>query len=204
MPQKEEPGCAGAVRAARRGGFGHLQGLLTMIKGLPLAYNKDFRRQGALFDEFAPRRLPRSRGDFIEEGIILPPERLEQAWRADFPMPPMWPIISVARGGRSGRPTKSWRGVVKMPGRRGAVAHLAPGALARLLHSGLFAADRYAASPRGQVGGPRSEGAPDCPGEGAGSPRRCGSAPGPWRATTDQGLILNLWIQGTCWLADRP
>ncbi|MFM7265900.1 MAG: argininosuccinate lyase, partial [Cyanobium sp.] len=51
MPQKKNPDVPELVRGKSGRMFGHLMGLLTMIKGLPLAYNKDFQEdKEALFD----------------------------------------------------------------------------------------------------------------------------------------------------------
>ena len=43
MPQKKNPDVPELVRGKTGRVFGHLQGLLVMMKGLPLAYNKDLR-----------------------------------------------------------------------------------------------------------------------------------------------------------------
>ena len=46
MPQKKNPDVPELVRGKTGRVYGHLQALLTMIKGLPLSYNKDFRYSG--------------------------------------------------------------------------------------------------------------------------------------------------------------
>jgi len=43
MPQKKNPDAAELIRAKSGRVFGHLTALLTMLKGLPLAYNKDLQ-----------------------------------------------------------------------------------------------------------------------------------------------------------------
>jgi argininosuccinate lyase len=86
MPQKKNPDVPELVRGKCGRVFGHLQGLLTMIKGLPLAYNKDFQEdKEALFD------VVRTTSDcleamaiLLEEGVEFRPERLEQAVASDF------------------------------------------------------------------------------------------------------------------------
>ncbi|WP_115019020.1 argininosuccinate lyase [Synechococcus sp. UW140] len=86
MPQKKNPDVPELVRGKCGRVFGHLQGLLTMIKGLPLAYNKDFQEdKEALFD------LVRTTSDcleamaiLMEEGVEFRPERLERAVASDF------------------------------------------------------------------------------------------------------------------------
>ena len=51
MPQKKNPDVAELVRGKSGRVFGHLMGALTMLKGLPLAYNKDLQEdKEALFD----------------------------------------------------------------------------------------------------------------------------------------------------------
>lgn len=51
MPQKKNPDVAELIRGKSGRVFGHLQALLTMLKGLPLAYNKDMQEdKEALFD----------------------------------------------------------------------------------------------------------------------------------------------------------
>lgn len=51
MPQKKNPDVAELIRGKTGRVFGNLQALLTMLKGLPLAYNKDMQEdKEALFD----------------------------------------------------------------------------------------------------------------------------------------------------------
>jgi len=51
MPQKKNPDAMELVRGKAGRVFGHLQALLTTLKGLPLAYNKDMQEdKEALFD----------------------------------------------------------------------------------------------------------------------------------------------------------
>ncbi|MFA5867785.1 MAG: argininosuccinate lyase [Actinomycetota bacterium] len=51
MPQKKNPDAAELVRGKSGRVFGHLMGLLTVMKGLPLAYNKDLQEdKEGLFD----------------------------------------------------------------------------------------------------------------------------------------------------------
>ncbi|MCP4973393.1 MAG: argininosuccinate lyase, partial [Prochlorococcus sp.] len=86
MPQKKNPDVPELVRGKCGRVFGHLQGLLTMIKGLPLAYNKDFQEdKEALFD------VVRTTCDcveamtiLIEEGLEFCPKRLASAVESDF------------------------------------------------------------------------------------------------------------------------
>ena len=51
MPQKKNPDVAELVRGKTGRVYGHLMGLLTVLKGLPLAYNKDMQEdKEAIFD----------------------------------------------------------------------------------------------------------------------------------------------------------
>jgi len=51
MPQKKNPDVAELCRGKTGRVYGHLMGLLTMLKGLPLAYNKDMQEdKEAIFD----------------------------------------------------------------------------------------------------------------------------------------------------------
>lgn len=51
MPQKKNPDVAELIRGKSGRVFGHLMGTLTMLKGLPLAYNKDMQEdKEAFFD----------------------------------------------------------------------------------------------------------------------------------------------------------
>jgi len=51
MPQKKNPDIAELVRGKAGRVFGDLMGLLTVMKGLPLAYNKDMQEdKDAIFD----------------------------------------------------------------------------------------------------------------------------------------------------------
>lgn len=51
MPQKKNPDVAELVRGKTGRVYGHLMGLLTVLKGLPLAYNKDLQEdKEAIFD----------------------------------------------------------------------------------------------------------------------------------------------------------
>ena len=58
MPQKKNPDIAELVRGKSGRVFGDLMGLLTMLKGLPLAYNKDMQEdKEAIFDAVDTLRM---------------------------------------------------------------------------------------------------------------------------------------------------
>ena len=86
MPQKKNPDVPELVRGKSGRVFGHLMGLLTMIKGLPLAYNKDFQEdKEALFDGVRTLRdCLEAMAILFEEGLQFRPERLEAAVASDF------------------------------------------------------------------------------------------------------------------------
>jgi argininosuccinate lyase len=86
MPQKKNPDVPELVRGKSGRVFGHLMGLLTMIKGLPLAYNKDFQEdKEALFDGVRTcLDCLEAMAILFEEGLEFRPHRLEAAVASDF------------------------------------------------------------------------------------------------------------------------
>ena len=86
MPQKKNPDVPELVRGKTGRVFGHLQGLLTMIKGLPLAYNKDFQEdKEALFDCVRTTEdCLEAMAILFEEGLVFRPERLARAVQSDY------------------------------------------------------------------------------------------------------------------------
>ena len=86
MPQKKNPDVPELVRGKCGRVFGHLQGLLTMIKGLPLAYNKDFQEdKEALFDVVSTgSQCLEAMTILMEEGLSFREDRLEAAVASDF------------------------------------------------------------------------------------------------------------------------
>jgi len=86
MPQKKNPDVPELVRGKSGRVFGHLMGLLTMIKGLPMAYNKDFQEdKEALFDGVRTLRdCLEAMAILFEEGLEFRPRRLEAAVASDY------------------------------------------------------------------------------------------------------------------------
>jgi argininosuccinate lyase len=86
MPQKKNPDIPELVRGKTGRVFGHLQGLLVVMKGLPLAYNKDLQEdKEALFD--AVKTVKGSlecMTILIAEGIEFRSSRLAEAVAEDF------------------------------------------------------------------------------------------------------------------------
>ncbi|AAP99058.1 MULTISPECIES: argininosuccinate lyase [Prochlorococcus] len=86
MPQKKNPDVPELVRGKTGRVFGHLQSLLTMMKGLPLAYNKDFQEdKEAVFDTVKTvRDSLKAMTILLEEGLEFSLERLKETVEADF------------------------------------------------------------------------------------------------------------------------
>lgn len=86
MPQKKNPDVPELVRGKAGRVFGHLQGMLVLMKGLPLAYNKDLQEdKEAIFDGVATvKGCLEAMTILLEEGIKFRQERLAQAVNEDF------------------------------------------------------------------------------------------------------------------------
>ncbi len=86
MPQKKNPDVPELVRGKAGRVFGHLQALLVLMKGLPLAYNKDLQEdKEALFD--GVKTVQACLGAMtilLREGIEFRTERLAAAVAEDF------------------------------------------------------------------------------------------------------------------------
>lgn len=86
MPQKKNPDVPELVRGKTGRVFGHLQAMLVMMKGLPLAYNKDLQEdKEAIFDGVhTVRACLEAMTILLNEGMVFQTERLNQAVREDF------------------------------------------------------------------------------------------------------------------------
>lgn len=86
MPQKKNPDVPELVRGKVGRVVGHLQGLLVLIKGLPLAYNKDLQEdKEALFDSVATvRACLEAMTILFQEGLVFRVARLQAAVSEDF------------------------------------------------------------------------------------------------------------------------
>jgi argininosuccinate lyase len=86
MPQKKNPDVPELVRGKTGRVFGHLQGLLVMMKGLPLAYNKDLQEdKEALFDGVNTIKIClQAMTILLEEGLEFRTARLNSAVAEDF------------------------------------------------------------------------------------------------------------------------
>ncbi len=86
MPQKKNPDIPELVRGKTGRVFGHLQGMLVIMKALPLAYNKDLQEdKEGLFDTVKTvKGCLESMTILLAEGIEFKTSRLEMAVTEDF------------------------------------------------------------------------------------------------------------------------
>ncbi len=86
MPQKKNPDVPELVRGKAGRVCGHLQALLMLMKGLPLAYNKDLQEdKEALFDSVKTvRACLEAMTILLAEGLEFRTERLAAAVAEDF------------------------------------------------------------------------------------------------------------------------
>jgi argininosuccinate lyase len=86
MPQKKNPDVPELVRGKTGRVFGHLQGLLVLMKGLPLAYNKDLQDdKEAIFDGVKTiKGCLECTTILLAEGLEFQTDRLNQAVTEDF------------------------------------------------------------------------------------------------------------------------
>jgi argininosuccinate lyase len=86
MPQKKNPDVPELVRGKTGRVFGHLQGMLVLMKGLPLAYNKDLQEdKEALFDGVKTvQACLEAMTILLDEGLEFRRERLSEAVSEDF------------------------------------------------------------------------------------------------------------------------
>jgi argininosuccinate lyase len=86
MPQKKNPDVPELVRGKTGRVFGHLQGMLVLLKGLPLAYNKDLQEdKEALFDAVTTvQGCLEAMTILLQEGLEFRTARLNAAVAEDF------------------------------------------------------------------------------------------------------------------------
>ncbi len=160
MPQKKNPDVPELVRGKSGRVFGHLMGLLTMIKGLPLAYNKDFQEdKEALFDGVKTvLDCLEAMAILLEEGLEFRPQRLEAAVGSDFANATDVADYLVARGVPFREAYQLVGGLVKTCLAEGLLLRQLPLERWQQLHPA-FEADIFAAiEPRQVVAARRSEG----------------------------------------------
>ncbi len=80
MPQKKNPDSMELVRGKTGRVFGHLTALLTMLKGLPLAYNKDMQEdKEAVFDAFDTTRECLKVSALVLRNVEIKEDRMREA-----------------------------------------------------------------------------------------------------------------------------
>lgn len=86
MPQKKNPDVPELIRGKTGRVFGHLQSLLVLLKGLPLAYNKDLQEdKEAVFDATnTTEACLEAMTILMAEGISFHTPRLAEAVAGDF------------------------------------------------------------------------------------------------------------------------
>ncbi|AFY31304.1 argininosuccinate lyase [Calothrix sp. PCC 7507] len=86
MPQKKNPDVPELVRGKTGRVFGHLQAMLVIMKGLPLAYNKDLQEdKEGLFDSVnTVKACLEAMTILLQEGLEFRTQRLAQAVTEDF------------------------------------------------------------------------------------------------------------------------
>lgn len=85
MPQKKNPDIAELVRGKSGRVFGDLMGLLTMMKGLPLAYNKDMQEdKEAVFDAVDTLRMCMTAFTPMVQTMTLLPDNMKKAAAGGF------------------------------------------------------------------------------------------------------------------------
>jgi argininosuccinate lyase len=86
MPQKKNPDVPELVRGKTGRVFGHLQAMLVIMKGLPLAYNKDLQEdKEGIFDAVnTVKACLEAMTILLREGLEFRTQRLAQAVTEDF------------------------------------------------------------------------------------------------------------------------
>ncbi len=86
MPQKKNPDVPELVRGKTGRVFGHLQAMLVIMKGLPLAYNKDLQEdKEGLFDSVnTVKACLEAMTILLREGLEFRTQRLAEAVTEDF------------------------------------------------------------------------------------------------------------------------
>lgn len=85
MPQKKNPDAMELVRGKSARVFGHHAALLALLKGLPLAYNKDLQEdKEAVFDSFETTHAALEATEIVLRNISLKTENMQRAAQTGF------------------------------------------------------------------------------------------------------------------------
>ena len=107
MPQKKNPDITELIRGKTGRVYGDLMTLLTMMKGLPLAYNKDMQEdKEALFDAVDTVKMCVSTFIPMLKSAKILSENMRHASAKALSMPPTWRIIWSRKDCPSG--TRTW------------------------------------------------------------------------------------------------
>ncbi|MCQ2559432.1 MAG: argininosuccinate lyase [Clostridia bacterium] len=99
MPQKKNPDVAELIRGKSGRVFGDLMALLTMLKGLPLAYNKDMQEdKEALFDALDTVKKCLLIFRPLLATLKINPQRMRQAGQGGFTNASDWADYLVKKG----------------------------------------------------------------------------------------------------------
>jgi len=160
MPQKKNPDVPELVRGKTGRVYGHLIATLTLIKGLPLAYNKDFQEdKEALFDGVRTcLDSLEAMAILFEEGLEFRPERMERAVAGDFSNATDVADYLVARGVPFREAYQLVGGLVRSCLQEGVLLTDLPLDRWQALHPAFEADIRSAIAPRQVVAARRSEG----------------------------------------------
>lgn len=94
MPQKKNPDACELIRGKSGRVFGALNGLLTTLKGLPLAYNKDMQEdKEGIFDALETWQACLEIAELVLVDIQVNTERTEKPLSKVMRMRPSWQII---------------------------------------------------------------------------------------------------------------
>ena len=106
MPQKKNPDVAELVRGKRARVIGNLVALLTLQKGLPLAYNRDLQEdKEPLFDAMDTVQMSLEVFALMLSTAKFNADRMRAAAGKDTSQPPTSPTISCGQACRSGQRT---------------------------------------------------------------------------------------------------
>ena len=122
MPQKKNPDVAELTRGKTGRVFGHLQALLTLLKGLPLTYNRDLQEdKEALFDAVDTTQAALVAMTGLVRTMVPQLEQMAGSATASFSTATELADYLAQKGCRSGRRTRwsasSWPSASR-PGNR--------------------------------------------------------------------------------------
>lgn len=94
MPQKKNPDICELVRGKTGRFYGHLMGVLTMMKGIPMAYDKDMQEdKEGLFDAVDNLKFALTIYAAMIDKMTVNGQHMRDVLESDFPMRRTWPTI---------------------------------------------------------------------------------------------------------------